>query len=107
MDELREGVYLRSQGQKDPLVEYKIEGYELFVNLMEEISQDSLHNLFRSAASMEAFLAHLHAQPSAASTLKLNLPEKQPARSAAAPGRNDVCPCGSGKKYKHCCGRIV
>ena len=49
MDELREGVYLRAQGQKDPLVEYKNEAYELFVTLMEEIKQEALHHLFRFA----------------------------------------------------------
>ena len=107
MDELREGVYLRSQGQKDPLVEYKIEAYELFVTLMDTIRQDSLHNLFRSSASMEAFFAQLHAQPSAGNSLTLNLPQKQTAPTLATPGRNDACPCGSGKKYKQCCGRMA
>ena len=62
MDELREGVYLRAQGQKDPLVEYKNEAYELFVTLMDAIKQEALHNLFRSAASLEAFLAQLRHQ---------------------------------------------
>jgi preprotein translocase subunit SecA len=107
MDELREGVYLRSQGQKDPLVEYKIEGYELFVTLMDAIRQDSLHNLFRSAASMEAFLTRLHAQPSAGGPLKLNLPETHAAPALTSPGRNAPCPCGSGKKFKQCCGRMA
>ena len=60
MDELREGVYLRAQGQKDPLIEYKNEGYDLFVTLMDAIKQEALQNLFRSAASLEAFLAQLH-----------------------------------------------
>ncbi len=54
MDELREGVFLRAQGQKDPLVEYKNEAYELFVTLMDTIKQDALQNLFRSAASLAA-----------------------------------------------------
>ena len=61
MDELREGVYLRAQGQKDPLVEYKNEAYELFVNLMDSIRQEALHNLFRSAAGIRALLAKSHA----------------------------------------------
>ena len=103
MDELREGVYLRAQGQKDPLVEYKNEGYELFVTLMDTIKQDALQNLFRSAAGLEAFLAQLHSVP-AENTLKLNLPERQPAGTT---GRNDACTCGSGKKFKLCCGRFV
>lgn len=59
MEELREGVYLRAQGQKDPLVEYKNEAYELFTSLMEGIKQEALHQLFRSAAGLEAFVAQL------------------------------------------------
>ncbi|MCX6875986.1 MAG: preprotein translocase subunit SecA [Verrucomicrobia bacterium] len=128
MDELREGVYLRAQGQKDPLIEFKNEAYERFVTLMDTIKQQALQNIFRSAASIEAFLAQLHSQsqsPAAASagglagpddptihspaggTLKLNLPARVPAQSTAAPGRNSSCPCGSGKKFKHCCGRVA
>ena len=99
MDELREGVYLRAQGQKDPLVEYKNEAYELFVTLMDSIRQEALHNLFRSAAGLGAFLAQLHRAPPAENTVKLNLPP------TASPGRNSVCPCGSGRKFKQCCGR--
>ncbi len=57
MDELREGVYLRAQGQKDPIVEYKNEAYELFVVLMKEIKQTALQNLFRSAASLRMMLS--------------------------------------------------
>ena len=57
MDELREGVYLRAQGQKDPIVEYKNEAYELFVVLMEEIKQTALQNLFRSAASLRMMIS--------------------------------------------------
>ena len=106
MDELREGVYLRAQGQKDPLVEYKNEAYELFVTLMDAIKQAALQNLFRSAASLEAFLGQLHNQAPAEGALKLNLPGQTPARSAAAPGRNSACLCGSGKKFKQCCGRM-
>ncbi|MEO5913287.1 MAG: preprotein translocase subunit SecA [Luteolibacter sp.] len=62
MDELREGVYLRAQGQKDPLVEYKNEAYGLFVTLMDTIRRDALHHLFRSAAGLGAFLAQLQNQ---------------------------------------------
>jgi preprotein translocase subunit SecA len=57
MDELREGVYLRAQGQKDPLVEYKNEGFTLFTSLMETIRQDAFRNLFRSAANLQAYFA--------------------------------------------------
>ncbi|RYD24239.1 MAG: preprotein translocase subunit SecA [Verrucomicrobiaceae bacterium] len=63
MDALREGVGLRAQGQKDPLVEYKNEAYNLFVTLMDSIKQEALQNLFRSAANLEAFLRQLHSAP--------------------------------------------
>jgi preprotein translocase subunit SecA len=99
MDELREGVYLRAQGQKDPLVEYKNEAYELFITLMTSIRRDALRNLFRNLGHIEAYLAQ------AQSPLKLNLPESKPAPSQAALGRNSACFCGSGRKFKQCCGR--
>ena len=57
MDELREGVYLRAQGQKDPLVEYKNEGFALFTGLMDAIRQDAFRNLFRSATNLRAYFA--------------------------------------------------
>jgi len=136
MDALREGVGLRAQGQKDPLVEYKNEAYNLFVVLMDAIKQEALLNLFRSASNLEAFLKQLHSQPQQlhsaeaplsranvatsgssgqldpstlpseeGTSLKLNLPKRKPSFSIETTGRNAPCPCGSGKKYKQCCGR--
>jgi preprotein translocase subunit SecA len=136
MDALREGVGLRAQGQKDPLIEYKNEAYNLFVTLMDSIKQEALQNLFRSAANLEAFLRQLHSAPQqlhggeaaltednvatsgssgninpatvpspAGTTLKLNLPKRKPSFSIETTGRNAVCPCGSGKKFKQCCGK--
>jgi preprotein translocase subunit SecA len=98
MDELREGVYLRAQGQKDPLVEYKNEAYELFVILMERVREDAMKHLFRLSPapsqepeSVEAAFAH---------DFSINVP---PAKPVAANARNQPCSCGSGKKSKHCC----
>ena len=136
MDALREGVGLRAQGQKDPLIEYKNEAYNLFVTLMDAIKQDALQNLFRSASNLEAFLKQLHSQPQQlqggeqaltrdnlgisgssghfdptavpspeGTQLKLNLPKRKPSFSIETTGRNAPCPCGSGKKFKQCCGR--
>jgi len=136
MDALREGVGLRAQGQKDPLVEYKNEAYNLFVTLMDSIKQEALQNLFRSAANLEAFLRQLHeapqrlqggesaltndnmassgssgnldpsSMPSPEGTkLKLNLPKRKPTFAIESTGRNAPCPCGSGKKFKQCCGK--
>jgi preprotein translocase subunit SecA len=136
MDALREGVGLRAQGQKDPLIEYKNEAYNLFVTLMDSIKQEALQNLFRSAANLEAFLQQLHSAPQQlhggeaaltrdnmavsgssanvnpaalpspeGTTLKLNLPKRKPSFSIETTGRNAPCPCGSGKKFKQCCGK--
>ena len=133
MDALREGVGLRAQGQKDPLIEYKNEAYNLFVTLMDSIKQEALTNLFRSASNLEAFLKQLHSAPQQlhggeesltrdnvassgsidmnalpgdeVSKLKINLPKRKPSFSIETAGRNAPCPCGSGKKYKQCCGR--
>ncbi len=128
MDALREGVSLRRYGQKDPLVEYKTEAYDMFVDLMASIKNEVLHNLFRSTSNLlafEQFLANLpqHLQkPDAPPTAKaraaaprqavasgpageepqMELPLK---RELPKVGRNDPCPCGSGKKFKSCCGR--
>ena len=127
MDGLREAVYLRAFGQKDPLVEYKNEGYAMFVELMENIKSEILSNLFRSTTNLQAFeqlLASLpqhllRVDPAAsgrptAPSPSIEIPNELPAsprlelpikREIPKVGRNDLCPCGSGKKYKSCCGR--
>ena len=120
MDSLREAVYLRAYGQKDPLVEYKTEAYDMFVELMANIRNEVLHNLFRSTtnlAAFEDFLSslpqHLFFQddPAAAPEEAPGLPQSEAPKPAPARreelriGRNDPCPCGSGRKYKSCCGR--
>jgi preprotein translocase subunit SecA len=98
LDELREGVYLRAQGQKDPLVEFKNEAYELFASLMGSIKEESLRNLFRSAFGIRKILM----QPKQPEPTRPNISLP---KSGTAPtqGRNDPCACGSGRKFKHCC----
>jgi preprotein translocase subunit SecA len=123
MDSLREGVHLRAYGQKDPLVEYKNEGYDMFVELMGNIKNEVLHNLFRSTSNLQAFeqfLAGLpqhllHQEGGSEESIASGIgSEPKPAampvaapirRSDAKVNRNDPCPCGSGRKYKSCCGR--
>jgi preprotein translocase subunit SecA len=140
MDALREGVYLRAYAQKDPLIEYKTEAYEMFVELMGNIKNEVLHNLFRSTSNLQAFENFLATLPQF--LLRETAPgvdgpqpgrQRQPVPAAAgfaaahngesdgevkldlAPvrrempkvGRNEPCPCGSGKKYKNCCGRVA
>ena len=125
MDALREGVHLRAYGQKDPLIEYKNEAYEMFVELMANIKNEILHNLFRSTSNLQAFEqflsslpAHLlHTEGGGEESITAGVGVGQPAAAPAQPraipqrrtdvkvNRNDPCPCGSGKKYKSCCGR--
>ena len=107
MDELREGVYLRAQGQKDPLVEYKNEAYELFAALMDEIRQEALQNLFRAAAGLGEFLVQQKNPQPVHGKISLNLPTRTPSQTTQVPGRNSACTCGSGRKYKQCCGRLA
>jgi preprotein translocase subunit SecA len=124
MDGLREAVYLRAFGQKDPLVEYKNDAYAMFVDLMDSIKAEVLNNLFRSTTNLQAFeqllagMGQMLSHPeealnpgSGAATAeepatkpRLELPLR---REPPKAGRNDPCPCGSGKKYKSCCGRLA
>jgi preprotein translocase subunit SecA len=112
MDHLRDGIGLRGYGQKDPLIEYKREGYDLFAAMMQRIKSDVLERLFlvqavrqEGAASAAPPSLAAHPQPK----LTLNRGEEPTApktvhRSDEKVGRNDPCPCGSGKKYKKCHG---
>ena len=129
MDGLRDAVYLRAFGQKDPLVEYKNDAYAMFVDLMDTIKAEVLNNLFRSTTNLQAFeqllaslpqsllrtdpLAAPTRQAAASSPTEMNEPESPKVfelpikREMPKVGRNDPCPCGSGKKYKSCCGRTA
>ncbi len=102
MDQLRQGIGLRAYGQKDPLVEYKFEGFEMFQNMIASIQEDVVRYMFRLNMVEQHEERHQHV------TENLYAGEdipKQPVRAANEPGRNDPCPCGSGKKYKKCCGQ--
>ncbi len=111
MDQLRDGIGLRGYGQKDPLIEYKREGYDMFAAMMDRIKSDALERLFRVQV-VRGEPPPAVAQPSRPARLTLNRGEDQPAaaakpvqRSGEKIGRNEPCPCGSGKKYKKCHGR--
>ncbi|MDR2909021.1 MAG: preprotein translocase subunit SecA [Oscillospiraceae bacterium] len=107
MSELKQGIYLRSYGQRDPVVEYRLEGFEMFDEMVASIREDTLKMLylFQLKKEGEAEKREQVAKPLAASHGDGTL-RKQPVRKTAAQrvGRNDPCPCGSGKKYKKCCG---
>ena len=107
MDALREGIGLRAYGQRDPLVEYKFEAYEMFEAMKEAIVDDVVRYMYRvNVVTQPVVEDHL----SEASTNNPNVDgstetPKEPVRNDSTVGRNDPCPCGSGKKYKNCCGR--
>ena len=115
MDYLKEGIGLRAYGQRDPLVEYKHESYNLFKDLIEEIKVDTIKLMFnakvvtqeegqedRNRETVKNVRTSGPEKVTSGDSSKASRPE--PARSEKI-GRNDPCPCGSGKKYKKCCGK--
>ncbi|HID96245.1 MAG TPA: preprotein translocase subunit SecA [Candidatus Latescibacteria bacterium] len=147
MDLLKEGIGLRAYGQKDPLVEYKNEGFQMFIDMLDEINKETLRLIFRASVQeepsirlqeMPRWMRAMHQEASgmgfgARRDTSRELPfAPEPAapgepeavgvgaraqggsrpqrrvtvrREGPKVGRNDPCPCGSGKKYKKCCGR--
>jgi preprotein translocase subunit SecA len=132
MDSLRHSIGLRAHGQRDPLLEYKAEAFKIFDELMVNVKTEICHNVFRSASSLLAFENFLRNAPQ--QTLHTNTSafggtstgtgqgkasdvvseaanaaeaqaKAKPVRTGPKVGRNDPCPCGSGKKYKQCCGK--
>jgi preprotein translocase subunit SecA len=114
MDYLKEGIGLRAYGQKDPLVEYKHESYNLFKSLVDEIKVDAVKLLFNAKVMVkndepekpkEMALKNIKTSgPKEMITDSSKASKPEPIKSNKV-GRNDPCPCGSGKKYKKCCGR--
>ncbi|HZK55476.1 MAG TPA: preprotein translocase subunit SecA [Desulfosporosinus sp.] len=103
MDMLREGIGLRAYGQKDPLVEYRREGFEMFQAMIDSIQDDIIRYVMRVAPQVREEVA----EPPR--NVKENLTEevvKEPVRLEGQLRRNDLCSCGSGKKYKKCCGLL-
>ena len=129
MDSLREGIGLRAYGQRDPLVEYQHEGYDMFMDMIDRIKEETIEYLFKVRAVKEEQetsvfdaskqrLVHeekkqfqdaaLSESTQEAAFYEGQLPEQKAdtyKREAPKVGRNDPCPCGSGKKYKKCCGK--
>ncbi|MFY9568040.1 MAG: preprotein translocase subunit SecA [Acetivibrionales bacterium] len=105
MDQLRYGIGMRAYGQRDPVVEYKFEGFEMFEEMIRSIQHDSVKRLLRMRINREqgAPKREKVAEPVTASHGDSG-PRKPVARSSDKVGRNEPCPCGSGRKYKKCCG---
>jgi len=105
MDQLRYGIGMRAYGQRDPVIEYKFEGFEMFEEMIRSIQYDSVKRLLRMRINREQGTPKREkvAEPVTASHGDSG-PRKPAVRGSDRVGRNDPCPCGSGKKYKKCCG---
>ncbi len=102
MDNLRQGIGLRSLGQRDPVVEYKFAGYDMFNDMTAAIREETVKVLFRIKVEQKIEREEVN---KVTGTNKDDTVAKGPIKKAKKIGRNDLCPCGSGKKYKNCCGR--
>ena len=103
MDQLRQGIGLMAYGQKDPLVEYKLSGYEMFDSMTDSIREDTVKLLFHVRVEQKVEREQV---AKVTGTNKDDSVQKGPVkRESAKIYPNDPCPCGSGKKYKNCCGR--
>ncbi len=103
MDQLRQGAGLQAYGQKDPLVEYKLNGYEMFDDMTQNIKEETVRLLFRVRIEQKVEREQV---AKVTGTNKDDTLQKGPVkRMEAKVYPNDPCPCGSGKKYKQCCGR--
>lgn len=135
MDQLRQSIHLRSYAQKDPLVEYKSEAFRLFQRLMDRIGSQILTNMFNTATNINAmreflmnitgeeihetveqFDGHHTSEPAMTTTSSSSMQGEEVSLAPPEPvapvrrdlpkvGRNEPCPCGSGKKFKQCCGK--
>ena len=101
MDQLRQGIGLQAYGQRDPLVEYKMMGYEMFNAMTDSISEETVRTLMHIKVEQKVEREEV---AKITGTNKDDSAQKQPKKRAAAKiYPNDPCPCGSGKKYKQCC----
>jgi preprotein translocase subunit SecA len=111
MDHLKEGIGLRGYGQRNPLQEYQKEGYQMFLELIQRIKEETVEKLFRVQMARPAEVDRFEAKREKPMVLSRGAEEAgdQPAqpvkRESRKVGRNEPCPCGSGKKYKKCCGK--
>ena len=108
MDDLREGIGLRAYGERNPLIEYKMEAFDLFNSMIAGIREDTVRWVFRFNPAQTA--RHPVEKPRIAVVTNRDEDEGHPKpvkRNVKKVGRNDPCPCGSGKKYKKCCGKTA
>ncbi len=104
MDELKRGIYLRSYAQRDPVIEYRMEGFDMFDQMIASIREDTVRMILTvQLRTADQPKREQVAKPTENKSGDGSL-QKQPVRAEKKVGRNDPCPCGSGKKYKKCCG---
>ncbi|MBQ2115687.1 MAG: SEC-C domain-containing protein, partial [Lachnospiraceae bacterium] len=104
MDQLRQGVGLQAYGQRDPLVEYKMNGYDMFDAMTANIKEDTVRLLLHVKVEQKVEREEV---AKVTGTNKDDSVQKGPVKKEAKVYPNDPCPCGSGKKYKNCCGRMA
>ena len=105
MDELQKGIRLRAYGQHDPVVEYRSEGFDMFDAMIDTIREDTARMILTVRLKTKEAPQREAVAKETGTTSSDTPAKKQPVKNGKKPGRNDPCPCGSGKKYKKCCGR--
>jgi preprotein translocase subunit SecA len=105
MDQLRQGIGLRAYGQVDPVVAYTNEGFDMFEEMNHNILEDMIKYLFHLEVRKEPVEQPKNVLENTVTNREDTSLKKEPVVKQDKPGRNDPCPCGSGKKYKKCCGR--
>lgn len=103
MDMLREGITLRAYGQRDPLIEYKIEAFDMFERMIANIQEEIARTVFQVNIVVQPE-DHLKDAKEVHADISAEEDSKKPVVNGETTGRNDLCPCGSGKKFKKCCG---
>jgi preprotein translocase subunit SecA len=101
MDQLRQGIGLRAYGQRDPVLEYRKEGFDMFDDMVQSIREDTITMILRMKINRVPAKREQISKP----IEPVGESGPRPKRTDNKPGRNSPCPCGSGKKYKNCCGK--
>ena len=106
MDELKNSIGLNAYAQRNPVTEYRLVGADMFDNMIADIKETTVLRILSAVPRREAPIERKQvAKPLVEGFAGGKMPTRAPAKKAAKVGRNDPCPCGSGKKYKKCCGR--
>ena len=107
MEQLQEGIRLRAYAQQDPVVEYRLEGFDMFDSMIAAIREQTAKAILtvRLRTNEAPKREQVAKETGTGAAAGAKAVKRQPQKKAPKPGRNDPCPCGSGKKYKKCCGR--